>query len=43
MYNMNLAPGSLLIEIGTDANTLDEAVLTGGMLGNVIAEVLKNA
>ena len=40
MYNMNLAPGSLLIEVGTDANTLDEAVLTGELLGNVIAEVL---
>ena len=42
MYNMNLAPGSLLIEIGTDANTLEEAVRSGGYLGSVIAQVLKN-
>ena len=41
MYNMNLAPGSLLIEIGTDANTLDEAVYSGEMLGEVIASVMK--
>ncbi len=43
MYNMNLAPGSLLIEVGTDANTLEEAVNSGEMLGNVIAETLKNS
>lgn len=43
MYNMNLAPGSLLIEIGTDANTLEEAVRSGEMLGDVIATVLKNS
>ena len=43
MYNMNLAPGSLLIEIGTDANTLDEAVYSGEMLGEVIESVLKNS
>lgn len=43
MYNMNLAPGSLLIEMGTDANTLDEAVYSGEMLGKVIAKVLKAA
>ena len=41
MYNMNLAPGSLLIEVGTDANTLDEAVRSGEMLGNVIAQTMK--
>ena len=43
MYNMNLAPGSLLIEIGTDANTLEEAVNSGEMLGDVVATVLKGA
>ncbi len=41
MYNMNLAPGSLLIEIGTDANTLDEAIYSAELLGNVIAHTLK--
>lgn len=40
-YNMNVNSGSLLIEVGTDANTLDEALLTGEMLGNALAEVLQ--
>ena len=43
MYNMNLAPGSLLVEIGTDANTLEEAVYSGEMLGNVIADTLRSS
>ena len=43
MYNMNLDPDSLLIEVGTDANTLSEAVRSGEMLGSVIADVLKSA
>lgn len=42
MYNMNLAPGSLLIEVGTDANTHDEAVYSGELLGDVVATVLKS-
>lgn len=41
-YNMNANSGSLLIEVGTDANTLDEAVLSGELLGNALAEVLQN-
>ncbi len=40
-YNMNANSGSLLIEIGTHANTLDEAKYTGKLLGNVLAQVLK--
>ena len=40
-YNMNINSGSLLIEVGTHANTLDEAVYSGELLGNVIAQVLK--
>lgn len=40
-YNMNANSGSLLIEVGTDANTLDEAVRTGQMLGNALAQVLQ--
>lgn len=39
-YNMGLTPMSLLIEIGTDANTLDEAVYAGKMLGRAIAGLL---
>ncbi len=42
VYNMNLNTGSLLIEVGTDANTLEEAVFTGGLLGNVLSEVLQS-
>lgn len=40
-YNMNVNSGSLLIEVGTDANTLEEAVYTGQMLGNALAQVLQ--
>lgn len=41
VYNMNVNTGSLLIEIGTDANTLDEAKYTGQLLGNALAQVLQ--
>ncbi|MEE0264357.1 MAG: stage II sporulation protein P [Acutalibacteraceae bacterium] len=40
-YNMFINNGSLLIEVGTETNTLEEAKYTGELLGNVIAEVLK--
>ncbi len=39
-YNEYVCDGSLLIEIGTDANSIDEAEYTGQLLGNVLAEVL---
>lgn len=39
-YNMGLTPMSLLVEVGTDANTLDEAVYSGKMLGRALAEIL---
>ncbi len=42
VYNMNVNNGSLLIEVGTDANTLSEAVYSGGLLGNVLSEVLQS-
>ncbi len=41
-YNMNVNNGSLLIEVGTDANTLEEAVYTGELLSNVLAKVLQS-
>ncbi len=41
-YNMNVNNGSLLIEVGTDVNTLGEAVYTGELLGNVLAKVLQS-
>ncbi len=40
-YNMGLTPCSLLVEVGTDANTLDEAVYSGKMVGMALAEILK--
>ncbi len=42
VYNLNVNSGSLLIEIGTDANTLDEAVYTGELLGKALAKVLQS-
>ena len=42
-YNMNANSGSLLIEVGTDANTLNEAVLSGKLLGNALSVVLQNS
>ena len=40
-YNQNLTTGSLLIEFGTDANTLDEAVYSAQLVGNALTELLK--
>ena len=42
-YNMSLTPCSLLIEMGTDANTLDEAVYSGKMLGRALGKVIADA
>lgn len=39
-YNEDITKGSLLIEIGTDVNTLDEAEYSGELLGKVLAQVL---
>lgn len=40
-YNMNKTHSSLLIEVGTDVNTLNEAVFTGSLLGNVLVKVFE--
>ncbi len=39
-YNMGLTPWSLLVEVGTDANTIDEAVYSGKMLGRALGELI---
>ena len=39
-YNMGLTPLSLLVEFGTDGNTLDEAVYSGKMFGVALSEIL---
>lgn len=41
-YNMNVNTGSLLIEVGTDSNTLEEALYSGNLLGKALAKVLQN-
>lgn len=41
-YNLNVCNGGLLIEFGTDANTLDEAKRSGKMMGKALAKVLQN-
>ncbi len=41
MYNMDVNTGSLLIEIGSDSNTLEEVRYSGYLLGNVLTSVLK--
>ncbi len=40
-YNQHISTGSLLIEIGSDANSIDEAVYTGELLGEAIAKALQ--
>ena len=40
---MNINTGSLLIEVGTDSNTLDEAVYSGKLLGKALGELLQNS
>ena len=40
-YNMDMTPYSLLIETGTDVNTLSEAAYSARLLGDVLAEFIK--
>lgn len=40
-YNMYKSHCSLLIEIGSDSNTLDEAAYSGRLLGNTLSQMLK--
>ena len=41
-YNMHATHGSLLIEVGTDVNTLEEARYSGRLLGETILKVLND-
>ena len=41
-YNERLTNGSLLIEFGTDANTVEEAHYSAGLVGNALADLLNN-
>ena len=40
-YNQDLTPGSLLIEVGSQGNTLEEAVYAGSLIGNTLAETIR--
>ena len=42
VYNMNFNNGSLLIEVGTDANTVQESCRTGEYLANALSSLLQN-
>lgn len=39
-YNMNLSPNNLLVEMGSSANTLEEAAYSGRLLGNALVKLL---
>ena len=39
-YNQNISPNVLLIEVGSDKNTFDEALIAGRCLGEVLAELI---
>ena len=41
-YNMHKSHCSLLLEMGRDSNTLDEAAYSGRMLGKALAQLLEN-
>ena len=41
-YNMNATPGSLLVEVGTEVNTVEEAKYSGRLVGEILAETLQN-
>lgn len=39
-YNQHLSPGYLLVEVGSEGNTVEEAVYSGQLLGKTLAELL---
>lgn len=41
-YNQNIGPGVLLIEVGSQANSIDEAKKAGECLGRSLSNLLKN-
>lgn len=42
MYNMDLTPNSLLVEVGTHGNTLEEAVYSGTLFGKALSQMLRD-
>ncbi len=41
-YNMDVTPCSVLLEFGTDGNTLEEAVYSAQLIGNSLVRMLEN-
>lgn len=41
-YNQNLSSGAMLIEIGTDANTLEEALYSAELVGDALGKLLSS-
>ena len=41
-YNMNATPGRMLGEVGTEVNTVSEAVYSGQLVGEAIAQALED-
>ena len=39
-YNFDIMNGSMLIEIGSEANTLEEAIYSGELIGNALVKIL---
>ena len=42
LYNQHLTTGSMLIEIGTDANSLGEAKYSAELVGNALVALLND-
>ncbi len=40
-YNFDILPGSILVEVGTDANTLEEAEYSATLLGQALVQIIK--
>lgn len=40
-YNMDLSPGSLLLEFGSNGNTLEESIYTGQLVGRTLAALIE--
>jgi len=42
-YNMDVSPCSLLLEFGSDTNTLEEAVYSGALFGDALADMINGS
>lgn len=42
VYNENLTPGSLLVEFGTEVNTVEEATYTGTLFGEILVKTMRD-